>query len=98
MRRQRHGAARRREASKNWFTYLRRPLPAVWLARAALSGYVGKTLRGRSSEVERQLPKLNVGGSIPPARSSLGHQAPVLALGHKAPAPKLLVFSPAIIC
>jgi len=25
--------------------------------------------RGRSSEVERQLPKLNVGGSIPPARS-----------------------------
>jgi hypothetical protein len=25
---------------------------------------------GRSSEVERQLPKLNVGGSIPPARSS----------------------------
>ena len=28
--------------------------------------------RGRSSEVERQLPKLNVGGSIPPARSSFG--------------------------
>ena len=27
---------------------------------------------GRSSEVERQLPKLNVGGSIPPARSSFG--------------------------
>lgn len=27
--------------------------------------------RGRSSEVERQLPKLNVGGSIPPARSKL---------------------------
>ena len=26
-------------------------------------------LRGRSSEVERQLPKLNVGGSIPPGRS-----------------------------
>ena len=26
--------------------------------------------RGRSSEVERQLPKLNVGGSIPPARSN----------------------------
>jgi hypothetical protein len=26
--------------------------------------------RWRSSEVERQLPKLNVGGSIPPARSS----------------------------
>ena len=25
--------------------------------------------RGRSSAVERQLPKLNVGGSIPPARS-----------------------------
>ena len=26
--------------------------------------------RGRSSEVERQLPKLNVGGSIPPGRSN----------------------------
>ena len=26
-------------------------------------------MRGRSSEVERQLPKLNVGGSIPPGRS-----------------------------
>ena len=27
--------------------------------------------RGRSSEVERQLPKLNVAGSIPAARSSV---------------------------
>jgi hypothetical protein len=26
--------------------------------------------RGCSSEVERQLPKLNVGGSIPPTRSN----------------------------
>ena len=30
---------------------------------------LGKSDRGRSSEVERQLPKLNVVGSIPIARS-----------------------------
>ena len=29
---------------------------------------------GRSSEVERQLPKLNVGGSIPPTRSKYPEQ------------------------
>jgi hypothetical protein len=40
------------------------------LERAAEGGYCAAA-RGRSSEAERQLPKLNVGGSIPPARSSI---------------------------
>jgi hypothetical protein len=31
----------------------------------------GQAGRGRSSEVERQLPKLNVAGSIPAARSNI---------------------------
>jgi hypothetical protein len=30
--------------------------------------------RGRSSEVERQLPKLNVAGSIPAGRSKNTHE------------------------
>ena len=43
--------------------------------------------RGRSSEVERQLPKLNVGGSIPPGRSKLPWLLILLlALGLAAPA------------
>ena len=48
-----------------------RLLPPLTLARRGRSRYKCETARGRSSEVERQLPKLNVGGSIPPARSTL---------------------------
>ena len=41
---------------------------ALLLDEAAASAQI-RTQRGRSSEVERQLPKLNVVGSIPIARS-----------------------------
>jgi hypothetical protein len=40
--------------------------------------------RGRSSEVERQLPKLNVGGSIPPGRSNHFNELRRIRASHPA--------------
>ena len=49
---------------------------ALLLDEAAASAQI-MTQRGRSSEVERQLPKLNVVGSIPIARSMACHAGSV---------------------